>query len=124
MSYFNTFLFTLLFITACTSATEQTAYQDLNVAQFKAKLNEPNIVVLDVRTPAEVAAGKIPDALEIDIQGADFQQKIDALDKDKTYLVYCKAGGRSARACGAMNDKGFKKLYNLTGGFTAFSASE
>jgi len=98
--------------------------QDVDVAAFKAKMEEENIVLLDVRTPAEVAAGKIEGALEIDVLGDEFQQKIQSLEKDKTYLVYCKAGSRSARACKVMEKAGFKDLYNLKGGYTAWSANQ
>ncbi len=98
--------------------------QDVDVAAFKAKMAEENVVLLDVRTPEEVAAGKIEGALEIDVLADDFAQKIQALEKDKTYLVYCKAGSRSARACKAMEKAGFKDLYNLTGGYTAWSNQE
>lgn len=123
MSYFKSILFAVIFLSACTNSSEKAAYQDLNVIEFKEKLSDPDVVVLDVRTPGEIAEGKIPNALEIDIQNSDFQQKINALDKDKTYLVYCRSGGRSARACSEMKDLGFGKLYNLEGGYTAFSAN-
>lgn len=98
--------------------------QDVDVAAFKAKMEEENIVLLDVRTPAEVAAGKIEGALEIDVLADEFEQKIQNLEKDKTYLVYCKAGSRSARACKVMEKAGFKDLYNLKGGYTAWSADQ
>ena len=102
------YLLLLLFV-ACGTNIEQTAYENLNVEQFRAKLNDPGVVILDVRTPEETAAGKIPNAVEINIQAADFEQQLNRLDKSKTYLVYCKAGGRSARACSTMEDIGFKK---------------
>lgn len=95
--------------------------QDVDVAAFKAKMQEEGVVLLDVRTPQEVAAGKIEGALEIDVLADDFAQKVQALEKDKTYLVYCKAGSRSARACKVMEKAGFKDLYNLKGGYTAWA---
>ncbi|MFK7937200.1 MAG: rhodanese-like domain-containing protein [Saprospiraceae bacterium] len=126
MHYLKITVFALLFCAACsnnaTSDKSAGSYQDLNVTEFKAQMSDPNVVILDVRTPGEIAEGKIPNALEIDIQSPDFKQRIEALDKDKTYLVYCKKGGRSARACSAMQELGFGELYNLEGGFTAFSA--
>ncbi len=105
-----------------TTETDSAPYQDLSVADFKAKMNGPDVILLDVRTPAEIAEGKIEGALELDIQSPDFAQKIDELNKEKTYLVYCRSGGRSSKACTMMADKGFKKLYNLDGGFTAWSS--
>lgn len=94
---------------------------DVSVEEFKQKMGEPDVVILDVRTPGETAAGMIEGAKEINVNDADFAQQIEALDKDKTYLVYCKMGGRSAKACGIMEEKGFEKLYNLKGGYTAWS---
>jgi rhodanese-related sulfurtransferase len=43
---------------------------------------------------------------------------LEELDKDKTYFVYCLAGGRSAQACGIMKQLGFEKVYNLVGGIS------
>ncbi|WP_425077538.1 rhodanese-like domain-containing protein [Psychroserpens sp. S379A] len=78
-----------------------------------------NAVVLDVRTPEEVAEGIIPNAKHIDIfKGQGFIDEIETLDKSKTYFVYCKAGGRSGQACAVMNQLGFKKTHNLLGGFS------
>ena len=48
----------------------------------------PEIVLLDVRTPEEIALGKIGDAVEIDITSPDFNEKVAALDKSKEYIVY------------------------------------
>ena len=87
-------------------------------------MSKENTVILDVRTPGEIAEGKIENALEIDILEPGFEDKIKALDKDKTYLVYCKAGGRSAKACNLMLEQEFPNLYNLEGGYTAWSKAK
>lgn len=78
---------------------------------------DPNAVILDVRTQSEWDEGIIPNAIHIDIyKGQGFIYEVDALDKSKNYYVYCKAGGRSAQACGIMNQLGFENTYNLLGG--------
>lgn len=78
-----------------------------------------NAIVLDVRTPEEVAEGIIPNAIHIDIfKGQGFIDEVEVLDKTKTYFVYCKAGSRSGQACAVMNQLGFNKTYNLLGGFS------
>ena len=46
--------------------------------------------------------------------------KLNELDKDKHYYVYCKSGGRSAQACAIMKQLGFKRTYNLLGGITSW----
>lgn len=82
---------------------------------------DKNAVILDVRTPEEVALGIIPKALHIDIyKGHGFIDEVKQLDKSKNYYVYCKVGGRSGQACSVMNQLGFKNTYNLIGGFTAW----
>ncbi len=100
------------------------AYQDLSVTEFSEKMALPDVVVLDVRTPAEIAGGKIEGAMELDFHSPGFAEKLDELDKEKTYLVYCRSGGRSGNTCTIMSEKGFKKLYNLDGGFTAWSSEK
>lgn len=83
---------------------------------------QPEVVILDVRTPQEVAQGTITDqALNIDVTNrALFDQEIEKLDKDKTYLVYCRSGRRSRVAGEEMARRGFKKVYNLKGGILAW----
>lgn len=83
-------------------------------------MSAPNTVVLDVRTPEETAQEKIPGAIEINYYDPGFAQKIGKLDKTKTYLVYCRSGNRSSRACEAMQQMGFFNLYNLQGGMLAW----
>jgi phage shock protein E len=80
----------------------------------------PNIVVLDVRTEDEFKGGHIPGAKNLDIFSADFAKQLAALDKNKTYLVHCAAGGRSARACKAMDAQKFTSIYHLNEGFNAW----
>jgi rhodanese-related sulfurtransferase len=93
---------------------------DLTQQEWISKLEaDTNAVVLDVRTPNEVAEGIIPNAIHIDIfKGQGFIDEIKQLDKTKTYFVYCKSGGRSGQACAVMNQLGFENAYNLLGGFS------
>lgn len=92
-------------------------YATISAEELK-KLQQENAdaVVVDVRTPAEVRQGKIPGSTSIDIMDRNFANRIETLDKDKTYLVYCRSGNRSGQACSYMADRGFTKLYNLNGG--------
>ena len=79
-----------------------------------------NAVVLDVRTQGEVDRGYIDGSVHIDFQDAKFKQSLEALDKDKIYLVYCASGGRSRSTQKVMNDLGFKSVYDLKGGIVAW----
>ncbi|MFM2395332.1 MAG: hypothetical protein RLZZ546_3315, partial [Bacteroidota bacterium] len=97
---------------------QQPVISNVNTADAKNLIaNNQDLVVLDVRTPEEIANGKIDKALEININDPGFQASLEKLDKSKPVLVYCKAGGRSARACEIMSKIGFKKVYNLEQGF-------
>lgn len=91
----------------------------LSVEEFDKKRQEKDAVVLDVRTPAEFKAGHVPGAVNLDINDKDFGKKVGQLDKDKTYLVHCAAGVRSARAVKLMRPK-LDKLYEFNGGFRAW----
>ena len=92
--------------------------EDLTQEEWVEQLeNDTNAVILDVRTDAEVAQGKIPNTIHIDIyRGQDFVSEIEKLDKSKNYYVYCRSGNRSGQACRLMNQLGFNNAYNLMGG--------
>ncbi len=73
-------------------------------------------VLIDVRTPAEVAEGALDGALAIDLQGPDFVAAISELPRDDAYFVYCRSGNRSGQAIEIMRELGFTDLVN-GGGF-------
>ena len=93
---------------------------DVTPDEFRQLMKESDVVILDVRTPAETAGGTIDGAVEMDYRDPSFATRMAELDKDKTYLVYCASGGRSNSACEMMSEAGFGKLYNLAGGYTAW----
>jgi len=95
-------------------------FKNVAVEEFDKLRGDKQRQVLDVRTASEFAAGHIPGAINVDVNGPDFEKKVAALDKDKTYLVNCAAGVRSAKACGKMSQLNFTSLYNLEGGFKAW----
>lgn len=76
-----------------------------------------NMVLVDVRTPSEIAEGKIGEAIEIDFRSSNFKESITKLDKSKDYVVYCKSGGRSKKATDLMMEMGFENLKDLAGGY-------
>ncbi len=78
--------------------------------------------VVDVRTPQEFAAGHVSDAQNIDVTAGDFVSRIDGLDRDATYVVYCHSGSRAAAALQQMEKMGFKHAVN-GGGFDALAAA-
>ncbi len=112
-------LITLILIAIIVSCTAQTSDNNISPEEFKKKISEGDVILLDVRTEGEVRQGKIPGALNIDIHDSKFVLKISQLDKSKTILVYCASGGRSGRAMKQLRKKGFT-VYNLSGGISAW----
>jgi len=87
--------------------------------------NEGNedFVLLDVRSAGEFDSGHIIGAVNIDINGPTFDEVLALLPRDKKYLVNCWSGNRSHNAVGTMQTLGFHTVYDLGGGFSAFSAN-
>ena len=92
----------------------------LPVAEYKSHISKESVQLVDVRTPAEFKEGAIPNALNIDVNNAGFDEEIQKLDKTKPVYVYCRSGARSGQACKIMNELGFEKAYNLVGGILAW----
>lgn len=88
----------------------------MNVPDFAKKISDKSIVLLDVRTPAEFAAGHIAGASNVDFESGTFESDIQQLDKSKSYAVYCRSGNRSGQATALMAKDGFKTIFNLDGG--------
>ena len=78
--------------------------------------NNPDFVIIDVRTPEELAEEHIENATNIDFYSETFRDELNNLDKNKTYLIYCKVGGRSGSALDIMAELNFKEAYNILGG--------
>ena len=82
-----------------------------------------SIVILDVRTPEEFAAGHLKGAKNIDIKQPNAYSKIDKLNTKTTYLVYCRTNHRSGMAVEYMMQKGFKNVYQMMDGFPGWAAN-
>lgn len=95
--------------------------KDVSITQA---LNHEEAILLDVRTPGEVAEGIIPGAIHIDVKNSNFKSSVDKLDKSKTYMVYCRSGGRSKTASDMMVEMGFRDVNNVLGGYNAYEDSE
>ncbi|HEX8350397.1 MAG TPA: rhodanese-like domain-containing protein [Hymenobacter sp.] len=85
-------------------------------------LQQPNVVVLDVRTPAEFANGHLRNARNLDYNGSGFSTQVADLDTAKTYVLYCGSGVRSGKAVTLMQQQGFRKVINA-GGFKTLQES-
>lgn len=72
-----------------------------------------NMIILDVRTPGEYAESHVQDSINIDFLNPDFKMKIEKLEKNKTYKLYCRSGNRSGQAEQLMKNLGFKDVENI-----------
>ena len=113
-------LFALLLIAAPLAVGGNRIVEDISFEGARAlideNLGEEEFVILDVRTPAEYEAGRIEGSKNLDYYGDDFKKILEGLDRDRTYLVYCRSGNRSGRTLKLMRQLGFRRVYNLIGG--------
>lgn len=95
--------------------------KDVSVEKAAELLAEdPAITVLDVRTPEEFAEGHLKDAVNLDFNADDFEQKIAKLDPAKPYLVHCAAGGRSGQSMELFEKHKFTRILHLSDGYRAW----
>lgn len=113
MKSINKFFVLFVFIVFIISCSDR-GYNNINLKNaVKIVNNSTNLILLDVRTAEEYSSGNIPNSINIDVLSPDFKSKIELLDKNKEYLVYCRSGNRSLIASSIMATNGFIKIYNL-----------
>ncbi len=99
--------------------------QHMDAAAFaKAALHDgaprAGVVVLDVRTPGEVARGHLPGARMIDSSDPQFTQKAGRMARDQPVYIYCHSGRRSAASAARLSRLGFQQVINLRGGISGW----
>lgn len=85
--------------------------------------SDQQLLVLDIRTPVEFADGRITGATNLDFYEPDFADELAKLDREKSYLLHCRSGGRSSKALAKMRELGFKHIYHLDAGFNGWLAA-
>ncbi len=116
---FHIFLFIFAFILSSCFGTH-TEIITINIVEFDPE-SKKNGVLIDVRTPDEFADGHLPYAINIDVKNENFKESINEIKKNNPVYLYCKSGMRSAKAVKILDSLGFEKIYNLDGGFLAWS---
>lgn len=113
-----------LVVAACGGGSTTRVIETVSPEVAAERLAEaPAPVVLDIRTPEEVAAGRLAGAVNIDFYEADFADRIAALDRDAGYVVYCRSGSRSGQAMELFDSLGFSNVTEIDGGIVAWSAA-
>ncbi len=85
-------------------------------AIIQANKNNQDFIILDVRTKEEYADKRLENSDNIDFYSKSFKKKLDKLDKNKTYLVYCLSGNRSGQTFEIMKEIGFAEVYDMQEG--------
>ncbi len=85
---------------------------------------DQSLVLLDVRTPAEYAAGHVPGALNI--PHTELAARISELSnaRSRDIVVYCRSGNRTAQALKVLGDAGFTRLFHLKGDYLRWSGED
>ena len=94
------------------------AHTEVDVNQYTAALGE-NGQLVDVREPAEVAAGMLPGAVNIPM--STFVERMHELDPARPVVLVCRSGNRSGQVADYLSGHGFTRVVNLTGGMMRYS---
>ncbi len=97
----------------------QSSIFTISVDLFYLELSSENLLI-DVRTPEEFKEGHIEGALNISVLSGDFKKKINELPKEAPVYIYCRSGKRSKKAAIQMDSLGFKKIFDIEGGYIAW----
>lgn len=112
----------MLIIAGC--GVSDSGSQILSPEDFKVGLAaDTEEQLVDVRTPGEYGEGHLAGALNIDFKSGDFREQVDNLDKGRAVYIYCRSGGRSAASAKVLSELGFRKIFDLGGGYLGWEAS-
>lgn len=126
LNLFATSLLSLTLFIACSSpSTSLEGVNLLSCKDFDQKIKETaSVQLIDVRTAEEFAEGTIGTAVNIDFFGENFKEEMGKLDLERPVFVFCAKGGRSGKASAICKELGFKTIYDLDGGYTAWRQYE
>lgn len=110
--------FIALIISSCFGET--TTVTTMSIIEFDPDKLKKSVLV-DVRTPEEFAEGHLPNAINVDVKNENFIEKVSEIKKKEPVYLYCKSGMRSKKAAEILDSLGYKKIFNLDGGFLTWS---
>ncbi len=100
-------------------AVEQPKAQITNVDWAKAlEMQKEGAVLIDVRTPGEVAEGTVEGSINIPLQEAE--HRLGEFPKDKDLLIFCRSGKRSMAVSNFLIQNGYERVFNVVGGIMAY----
>ena len=113
--------FVILSLFFCCNKNVKTTFKYISIDKLEVLINENDVKLIDVRRPSEFNDGHIENAINIDYYDGNFSKSFDNLDKSQTIVLYCKSGRRSSKSAVKLVEKGFNNVYNLDGGFEAWT---
>ncbi len=112
--------FYIMFVTmVLASCNSNNGFDSVDATRFAEVIENEQVQIIDTRTPEEFNAGHIPGAVNINIDGDDFDVKVAELDKSRPVAVYCRGGRRSKEAAGRMVNYGLD-VTELTDGILSW----
>lgn len=98
LSFFFFSLLAAMMMIGCDNSAATKGFDSVDATRFAEVIDNEQVQIIDVRTPAEFNEGHIPGAVNIDIDGKEFEAKVAELDKSRPVAVYCRGGRRSKEA--------------------------
>ena len=83
---------------------------------------ESEFVILDIRTPGEFKSGHLAESVLIDFYSQTFAENLSRLNKEKTYLIYCRSGNRSSKSLEIFKKLKFQKVYHMASGIRSWQS--
>jgi phage shock protein E len=115
----------LILLISISSFLEAQTKKEVNSKVVSVMLQkDAKLVVLDVRTADEFKEGHIKGAINIDIRREDAFARIDKLNRNVPYVVYCRTNHRSGMAVDHMMKSRFKKVYQMMDGFPGWAENK
>lgn len=117
------YLFLLIF-TSCLGQNSD-KFKSLTAKDFSVVLSkDQNPQLLDVRSPAEFSESHLQKAINLNLNGDNFEAEAQKMDKTKPVYVYCHAGGRSKKAAAKLHELGFENILELNGGISDWKSNQ
>ena len=128
ISFFNVFLLVSCFLVLASCESNQVneeveePAEGIKIENIKATVaanrleTNPELIVLDIRTPEEFKDGHIAKAINIDYKADTFESELEKLDRTQTYLMHCRSGRRSGLALDTFSELGFMHIIHIDDG--------
>lgn len=110
-------------VPAATSSVDAPGVRVVDVDTASELLADGDRILIDVRTPPEYDEARLAGARLIDLSSPTFAEEIAALDRELSYVIYCRTANRSAAARDLMVELGFSDVADIGGGIVAWSAA-